>query len=396
MPISFSRTTRSLVNDTSRFALFAWGLFAVLFVAWLSWFTLVNVTLYEVSQAARVEVEQAAHPVAVRIAGTILSTSMRLGRQVEASEKLIELDAHTEWLRLEEEEARITAIPPQLAALARQIADEERAAVQSRGASASGLEQAQARYREALSTASFAKDQARRMAQLLSVSIISEVDFLRTKTEAEKAQAVADALSHEIKRLTADASSKAHEKHALVEALKREVASLEGQRDLSTATVARLKQDIEKHVIRAPVSGVLGEVAPLNVGAFVETGAVIGSVVPLGDLKIVAEFLPARVLGRMHPGQPARVRLDGYPWAQYGSIIAKVARVASEIRAGRVRVELTPDAQSGFPLLLQHGLPGTVEVEIEHTTPVTLALRAVGQMLTRPAQQGGSLTVSGS
>ncbi|MDF0676348.1 MAG: HlyD family efflux transporter periplasmic adaptor subunit [Nitrospira sp.] len=396
MPIPFSRTTRSLTHDTSRFALFAWGLFAVLLGAWLSWFTLVKVTLYEVSQTARVEVEQAAHPVAVRIAGTILSTSMRLGKQVEAGEKLIELDAHTERLRLEEEEARITAIPPQLAALTRQIADEERAAVQSRGASASGLEQAQARYREALSTASFAKDQARRMAQLLSGSIISEVDFLRTKTEAEKAQAVADALLHEIHRLTSDASSKAHEKHAVVEALKREVASLEGQRDLSTATVARLKQDIEKHVIRAPVPGVLGEVAPLNVGAFVETGAVVGSVVPLGDLKIVAEFSPARVLGRMHPGQPARVRLDGYPWAQYGSIVAKVARVASEIRAGRVRVELIPDSQSGFPLLLQHGLPGTVEVEIEHTTPVTLALRAVGQMLTRPAQQGGSLTVAGS
>lgn len=396
MPISFSRTTRSLANDTSRFALFAWGLFAVLFVAWLSWFTLVNVTLYEVSQTARVEVEQAAHPVAVRIAGTILSTSMRLGKQVEAGEKLIELDARSERLRLEEEEARLTAIPPQLAALTRQISDQERAAEHGRGATVSGLEEAQARYREALSAALFAKDQSQRMAQLRNLNIITEVDFLRTKTEAEKAQAVADALLHEIHRLTSDASSKAHEKHAVVEALKREIASLEGQRDLSTATAARLKQDIEKHVIRAPVSGTLGEVAPLNVGAFVETGAVVGSVVPVGDLKVVAEFLPARVLGRMHPGQPARVRLDGYPWAQYGSIVAKVARVASEIRAGHVRVELVPDSQSGFPLLLQHGLPGTVEVEIEHTTSVTLALRAVGQMLTRPAQLGGSLTASGS
>ena len=394
MATPFSRTSRSLASETSRLALFAWGLVVVMLGSWLAWFVLVKVTLYEVSQTARVEVEQAAHPVAAPMAGRILSTSMRLGKRVEAGEDLMTLDAQTARLRLQEEEARLMAIPPQLAALTRQIADEEHAAEHGRKTTASGLAQAQARYHEALSAASFARDQSQRMSRLLSIKMISELDFLRTKTEAEKSQAAADVLSYEIQRLTSDASSKKHEKHAALEALRREAALLEGQRELSTVTIARLKQEIEKHVIRAPVSGVLGEVAPLNTGAFVDTGAVIGSVIPSGNLRIVAEFSPARVLGRMHPGQPARVRLDGYPWAQYGSIAAKVGRVASEIRAGRVRVELVPDSQTDVPLLLQHGLPGTVEVEIEHTTPITLALRAVGQMSTRPAQPSGPLVES--
>lgn len=369
MATSFSRTTRALANETSRFALLAWGFVVVMFGAWLSWFVFMNVTLYEVSQAGRIEVEQAAHVIMAPIAGKITVISMRLGKAVKAGENLIELDDHTEKLRLQEEEARLAAIPPQLAALTRQIDDEERAAVQSRGAVASGLEQAHARYREALSAASFAKDQSQRMAQLLSVNIIPELDFLRTKADADKAQAAADALSHEIKRLTSDASTRMHEKHAALEALRREVASLEGQRDLSTATILRLKQDIEKHVLRAPISGVLGEMAPLNVGAFVDAGTVVGSVIPSGNLKIVAEFAPARVLGRMRPGQLARVRLDGYPWTQYGSIAAKVVRVAGEIRGGQVRVELTPESKTDFLFPLQHGLPGTVEVEIEQATP---------------------------
>lgn len=390
MANSFSRTTRSLASDTSRSALVAWGLVVVMFGVWLAWFILVDVTLYEVSQTGRVEVEQAAHSVTATIAGKITATSMSLGRQVEAGENLIELDARTERLRLQEEEAKLTAIPPQLAALTRQITDEERAAEHGQGATASGLEQAQARYREALSAASFAEDQSRRMAQLLNVKIISEVDFLRIQTEADKAKASADALSHEIKRLTSDASSKRHEKHAALEALRRDVALLEGQREISIATIARLKQDIEKHVIRAPVPGVLGAVATLNAGAFVDTGAVVGSIIPQGNLRIVAEFDPARVLGRMRSGQSARVRLDGYPWAQYGSIVATVIHVASEIRSGRVRVELVPTSGTDFLLPLQHGLPGTVEVEIEQATPMTLALRAVGQMLTKPAQSTGS------
>ncbi|HZC01505.1 MAG TPA: hypothetical protein VE844_09130, partial [Gammaproteobacteria bacterium] len=95
----------------------------------------------------------------------------------------------------------------------------------------------------------------------------------------------------------------------------------------------------------------------------------------------------ARVLGRVHPEQTARMRLDGFPWAQYGSIVVKVDRVAREIRNGRVRVEFLPNSPDDSSLLLQHGLPGSVEVEIEQTTPAVLALRAAGQNLTRPAQQ---------
>ncbi len=385
MATPFPRTIRSLAHDTSWFARCAWGLVVILFGAWFWWFVRANVTLYEVSQTGRVEVEQAAHAVTASLAGKVVATSMTLGKPVEAGESLIELDARVERLRLQEEEARLAAIPPQLAALARQLTDGARAVEQEQGATVSSLQHARARYHEAQSAALFAKDQAQRMAKLLSVQIITEVDFLRAQMEADKTQAAAEALSHEMKRLVPEASSKRHDKLAALEALRREVAALEGQRELSLATIARLTQDIDKHVIRAPVSGVLGEVAVLNLGAFVETGGVVGSIIPQGQLKVVAEFAPARVLGRMHPGQAARVRLDGYSWVQYGSIAATVTRVASEIRAGRVRVELTPAAQTAFPLPLQHGLPGTVEVEVDHVTPLTLTLRTVGQILTSPA-----------
>jgi hypothetical protein len=70
--------------------------------------------------------------------------------------------------------------------------------------------------------------------------------------------------------------------------------------------------------------------------------------------------------------------------------------VAREIRDGRVRVEFLPDSQGDSSLLLQHGLPGSIEVEIEQTTPAVLALRAAGQNLTRSAQQSGQVAGSSS
>jgi membrane fusion protein (multidrug efflux system) len=83
------------------------------------------------------------------------------------------------------------------------------------------------------------------------------------------------------------------------------------------------------------------------------------------------------------------MRLDGFPWAQYGTIPVKVDRVAREIRDGLVRVEFLPDSQGVSNPLLQHGLIGSVEVEIERASPAVLTLRAAGQTLAKPALQGG-------
>jgi membrane fusion protein (multidrug efflux system) len=75
------------------------------------------------------------------------------------------------------------------------------------------------------------------------------------------------------------------------------------------------------------------------------------------------------------------LRLDGFPWAQYGSLGATVSQVGSEVRGGRVRVELLLDAHSASRIPRQHGLPGSVEVQVESLSPAALALRAAGRMI---------------
>lgn len=99
----------------------------------------------------------------------------------------------------------------------------------------------------------------------------------------------------------------------------------------------------------------------------------------------MADFLPAG-LGRVREGQTARMRLEGFSWVQYGSLRARVNKVGSEAHGGRVRVELTV-VSSGGPVPLQHGLPGTLEIEVERVTPATLALRAAGGLWARPAER---------
>ena len=121
-------------------------------------------------------------------------------------------------------------------------------------------------------------------------------------------------------------------------------------------------------MLRAPIDGRIAEAADLRVGAVVDEGNRLAAIVPASPLRIVAQFAPASAIGRVRVGQPARVRLLGFPWAEYGSLQAQVTAVADELRDGLVRVELgVGSLPAAFPLT--HALPGSVEIEVERVRP---------------------------
>src|SRR3569832_1883881 len=229
MANSFSQTTRSLFGVLSFFVVFLWLLALVLLGAWTAWFLLVPVTVYEVSKTARVEVERAAHPIAAQTNGKVLSTAMQLEKPVQAGDMLMVLDARSEQLALAEEEARLKSIPPQLAAIERQIVNEEQAAERLATAASNAVSEARQRHREALTAAKFAKEHSLRLDKLKNSGSVAQIDALRANVEAEKTQSIADALSYEINRVNSALLGTARAKHAAVEALRRESAALKCQ-----------------------------------------------------------------------------------------------------------------------------------------------------------------------
>ncbi|HLT40446.1 MAG TPA: HlyD family secretion protein, partial [Enhygromyxa sp.] len=110
-------------------------------------------------------------------------------------------------------------------------------------------------------------------------------------------------------------------------------------------------------------------------------GEPIATVIPPGELRIVAYFPARGAHGRIRAGQRATLRLDAYPWTQYGVVTGEVARVGSEPSEDRLRVEVRLDAAQPEALVLEHGLGGSLEVVVERVTPLTLLLRAVGTMV---------------
>lgn len=375
--IAFARTTRALQGDGARRAWWAWGAAVAGLVAWGGWFVFAGVGVVEVSRSARLEVARAPHAVAAQQAGALARSTLAIGRRVKAGDVIAELDTAGARLQVAEEAARTAAIGPRLAALQAELAAQADALAADQQAAQAALQAAQAREQDAQAAADFAADHARRLAADAKAGGAAEVDALRAAAEARRLAAQRDALAADARRLALDTETRRRQARVQAEALHRARAALEGELASSTAAQARLSQQVERLRVRAPVDGLVAEVQPLAPGAWVAEGQKLATVVPEGDLVVVADFDPASALGRLRPGQHATLRLDGFPWAQYGSVDAVVQRVAGELRGGLLRVELKPGTSPRLPL--QHGLPGRVEVQVEQATPLTLLLRAAGR-----------------
>jgi membrane fusion protein (multidrug efflux system) len=361
---------------------------ALLIAAWALWFMAGRVTVYEVSARARLEVQQASHPVASEVAARVVSTRLVLGQAVAQGDVLVTLDAREPTLRLNEERARLKALNGQLTALRQEIAARDQATAPDRDAAQAASMGAQARTQEAAAALAYAAEQEGRLREAAAQGSVAAVEALQARAEVSKLAAARQALAAEARRLEATGQSRAAEQRAQQGALQRTLAALEGDLASGAQSIERWLLAIERHRVRAPVSGRIGDVAPLRPGEVVGAGQKFASVIPDGELIVVADFEPRAALGRVQPGQSARLRLDGFPWAQHGTLGARVSRVASELREGRVRVEFAPEGSWPKGVVLQHGLPGSVEVAIDRVSPATLVLRASGQLLAGAPVQG--------
>jgi membrane fusion protein (multidrug efflux system) len=379
MSATFSRTLRSLHVERSR-RLFVEALIVALFLGWTVWLLLARVAVFEVSERARLEVKSAAHLVAAPVGGQIVETRLTIGRRVEVGEVLVVLDAEGERRTVTERRARRDGLIARRRALEKEIEAEEEAARSQKKARDAASEEARAQIQQAQARAGFSASQLEMSIRLRAANAVSDEELRRDRAQAEVDRATVLALKLGAARQEQDRTTQESERKARVAKLRREATELEADAATEEAAIRRLEHDITQRVIRAPVAGRVGEAAEFRVGSVVRPADRLGAIVPTGEPRGVALF-PAAAVGRIRPGQVARLRLDGFPWAQYGTLPARVTDVGNEPTSGLIRVEfgLAPNPDSA--IVVEHGLPGSAEVEVEHVSPAVLVLRAAGQLV---------------
>lgn len=382
MPSSFSRTFRSLETESegrSRAVLLG---AALVLGAWTTWFTLARLSVYVASDTAQLEVMRATHPVDSPVAGRVVEMNVALDQEVHAGDLLVVVDSEPQRLQLAEAQAKADGIAPQLEATRETLAAEERALEDLSQQSHSAIDVGRARVKEAQTAAKLAENEADRLEGLRARGSVSEMEAIRARATAEQRAAQLAGLRAEASRLQHEFHTNRDDRRTRLAGLAREVSKLDADLSALQASIDTIKHDIERRSIRASANGKLGEVGMIRLGSVVREGDRIATIVSPGNLRVVAQLPPASALGRVKEGQLARVRLDGFPWTEYGDVTAKVSDVASEVRDNHARVELVILKHS--PLVpLQHGMPASVDIEVEKASPAQLVLRAAGQLVAK-------------
>lgn len=188
-----------------------------------------------------------------------------------------------------------------------------------------------------------------------------------------------------------DASATVASSKAAVSVAEANVAVLESQkkeaeRAIATARTAleKAERDLDFTVVRAPVSGVVGNRAA-QVGSLLQTGSRVASIVPLADARIDANFKETQ-LDAIQPGASVKVTVDAYPELELHGTVKSLSPATgsvfsllpSENATGnftkvvqRVPVRISVPVSEEGASVLRPGMSVVVEVDTRTGTRIT-------------------------
>lgn len=128
------------------------------------------------------------------------------------------------------------------------------------------------------------------------------------------------------------------------DATRSNLAVAERSVGVAQATLAVAQRNLDDTIVRAPFAGVItvkaaqpGEmISPMSAGGFTRTG--IGTIVDMDSLEVEVD-VSENFINRVHPQQPAVIKLNAYPdWSIPGAVIAVIPTADRSKATVKVRV----------------------------------------------------------
>ena len=112
---------------------------------------------------------------------------------------------------------------------------------------------------------------------------------------------------------------------------------LEAERTEAGADMRRLEEAWNKQArrhelleLRAPGAGIVKDLATHTVGAVVQPGTVLFTIVPHGEALRAEVWIPNADIGFVHEDQPVKVKVATYPFQKYGMVEGTVRHVGAD------------------------------------------------------------------
>ena len=115
-----------------------------------------------------------------------------------------------------------------------------------------------------------------------------------------------------------------------------ELAELNGERSQLGEALKRERTLMRNLVVRAPVAGIVQELAVSGAGQSVGSNQPLMKLVPTGGGLVVHAQVENRDIGSVQVGQAARVKVQAYDFLHYGALEGRIERIAADATADRV------------------------------------------------------------
>lgn len=209
-----------------------------------------------------------------------------------------------------------------------------------------------------------------RQKQLLSEGLaskraqeLSELDFVRTRTDVDRASAALSAARSEEAALAADRFKIDNDGAASINDATATRASAESEIASATAELARIEVRLARQAtqaVKAPREGTILRVVAKQGAEMVKTGDVLAVIVPDTQERAVELWIDGNDVPLVTQGRAVRVQFEGWPAIQFagwpqvavGTFGGTVAFVdAADDGKGKFRVVVIPDGKEKWPAM---------------------------------------------
>ena len=254
----------------------------------------------------------AERPIKAPFAGLVKEILVKEGQKVESGQALLRLDAEVSKKRAETLDKQLKLESTRFSEESRSIQARE----QSLRERMDGLGRALATEKQIYSD----------IVPLSKQGGIQRMQVLQQRNRVEQ-------LESEI------AQARANLQEVQAQLLKMKQESLRELADLERQLV-EVKDTQDKEVLKAPLNGVVYDLIPSSPGYAASAGETLVKVVPGGVLEAKV-YVTNRDVGFLKKGMKAQIRVDAFPYTQFGSIDGELKSVGS--------LPLEPDQQNPQP-----------------------------------------------
>ena len=266
----------------------------------------------------------AERPVKAPFAGVIKDIVVKEGQKVIAGDTLLKFDADVSRKRKETLETQIK--------LEKKRFEEESRAVKARKR---GVVARLKGLNRSLNTESSIYQN---ILPLAEIGAMQQTEVLRQRNKVEQ-------LDSEVQQAGADLEEVEAQLNKLEQESLREISDLERQ-------LVEVEDTITKEKLIAPVSGIVFGMVPSSAGYAASAGETLVKVVPGGEIEAKI-YITNKDVGFMKPGMKAQIRVDAFPYTQFGSITGALNSVGT--------LPLEPDQQNPMPRF-----PAYVKIDKEY------------------------------